>query len=98
MADNTSVKFLTTAEVAKLLGVQLRWVQTLIQKKRLKASKPGGRDYLIDIKDLACLQMRKPGRPRGSGVKRNVAAPRQQQAGHASSHEESPVSDQQPCA
>jgi len=66
MTDENIVKFLTTAEVAKLLGVQLRWVQTLIQKKRLKATKPGGRDYLIDMRDLAALQLRKPGRPRGS--------------------------------
>ena len=73
MADENIVKFLTTAEVAKLLGVQLRWVQTLIQKKRLKASKPGGRDYLIDAKDLAALQIRKPGRPRGSARKRSNA-------------------------
>ena len=73
MADENIVKFLTTAEVAKLLGVQLRWVQTLIQKKRLKASKPGGRDYLIDVKDLDALQVRKPGRPRGSVRKRNSA-------------------------
>ena len=70
MANENSTKFLTTAEVAKLLGVQLRWVQTLIQKKRLKASKPGGRDYLIDRRDLAGLQIRKRGRPRGSGSKR----------------------------
>ena len=72
MANENSTKFLTTAEVAKLLGVRLRWVQTLIQKKRLKASKPGGRDYLIDIRDLAGLQIRKPGRPRGSGLKPTV--------------------------
>jgi excisionase family DNA binding protein len=97
MADDTTVRFLTTAEAAKLLGVQLRWVQTLIQKKRLKASKPGGRDYLIDVKDLACLQIRKPGRPRGSGLKRNVTAPRQQQAEYTD-NEESPVSDQKRCA
>ena len=73
MADENMVKFLTTAEVAKLLGVQLRWVQTLIQKKRLKASKPGGRDYLIEAKDLAALQVRRPGRPRGSVRKGNGA-------------------------
>ncbi len=69
MADE-NIRFLTTSEVAKLLGVQLRWVQTLIQKKRLKASKPGGRDYLIDARDLAALQVRRPGRPRGSVRKR----------------------------
>lgn len=98
MADDTTVRFLTTAEVAKLLGAQLRWVQTLIQRKRLKASKPGGRDYLIDIRDLAGLQIRKPGRPRGSGLKRNAIAPRQQQADYASNHKEPPVSDQNRCA
>ena len=74
MADENIAKLLTTAEVAKLLGVQLRWVQTLIQKKRLKASKPGGRDYLINAKDLASLQIRKPGRPRGSVRKRTSTA------------------------
>ncbi|MBV9676703.1 MAG: helix-turn-helix domain-containing protein [Acidobacteriaceae bacterium] len=73
MADENIVRFLTTAEVAKLLGVQLRWVQTLIQRKRLKATKPGGRDYLIDARDLAALQLRKPGRPRGSVRKRTSA-------------------------
>ena len=74
MADENTVKLLTTAEVARLLGVQLRWVQTLIQKKRLKATKPGGRDYLIDSRDLATLQIQKPGRPRGSVRKQNLAA------------------------
>ncbi len=73
MAEENT-RFLTTSEVAKLLGVQLRWVQTLIQKKRLKASKPGGRDYLIDARDLAALQVRRPGRPRGSVRKRTGAA------------------------
>ncbi len=73
MADENIIKFLSTAEAAKLLGVQLRWVQTLIQRKRLKAIKPGGRDYLIEAKDLAALQIRKPGRPRGSVRKGNNA-------------------------
>jgi excisionase family DNA binding protein len=80
MADENIVKLLTTAEVAKILGVQLRWVQTLIQKKRLKASKPGGRDYLIDARDLAGLQIRKPGRPRGSKGKGTGAAKQQASA------------------
>ncbi len=74
MADENIVKLLTTADVARTLGVQLRWVQTLIQKKRLKASKPGGRDYLIDARDLAGLQIRKPGRPQGSRGKRTAAS------------------------
>jgi excisionase family DNA binding protein len=84
MAYENITKLLTTAEVAGLLGVQLRWVQTLIQKKRLKASKPGGRDYLIDAGDLASLQIRKPGRPRGSVRKRTSMEPSQQGADSAS--------------
>lgn len=85
MADENIAKLLTTAEVAKLLGVQLRWVQTLIQKKRLKASKPGGRDYLINARDLASLQIRKPGRPRGSVRKRTSTASSQQGISRVSS-------------
>lgn len=95
MANENITKLLTTAEVAKLLGVQLRWVQTLIQKKRLKASKPGGRDYFIDAKDLSALQIRKPGRPRGSVRKRTSAASSQQGVDHAS-NDVPPLSDRHP--
>lgn len=92
MTDESIVKLLTTAQAAKLLGVQLRRVQTLIQQKRLKASKLG-RDYLIDTKDLACLQMRKPGRPRGSGLKQAAGGSTQERTSQ-SDRETPPISGQ----
>jgi excisionase family DNA binding protein len=92
MAYENITKLLTTAEVARLLGVQLRWVQTLIQKKRLKASKPGGRDYLIDAGDLAALQIRKPGRPRGS-VRKRTSMDSSQQGADSTSNDVPRLSD-----
>lgn len=56
------MKFLTTPEVAKRLGITLARVQQLIWKGRLPAQKIG-RDYVINEDDLKLVADRKPGRP-----------------------------------
>lgn len=56
------MKTLTTAEVAKRLGITTRRVRALIQAKQLPAEKKG-RDHLIHEKDLKLVKNRKAGRP-----------------------------------
>lgn len=51
-----------TADAATRLNVSVRRVQALIKAGRLPARR-FGRDWLIDDKDLARVQDRKPGRP-----------------------------------
>ena len=54
---------LTTKEVAEMLKISVRQVQTLIQRKRLPAVKRG-RDWFIKESDLALVKERpKTGRP-----------------------------------
>ena len=57
------MKVLSTTEASKKLGISLRRVQQLIEKKKLPAVKLG-RDYAIDEKDLAKVKIYgKAGRP-----------------------------------
>lgn len=54
----------TTKEVAEILGISLRQVQTLIQKNRLPAEKRG-RDYFIKDEDIDLVRVRPiTGRPK----------------------------------
>jgi excisionase family DNA binding protein len=53
---------LTTKQVADELGISLRQVQTLIQRKHLPAEK-FGRDYMIKSEDLELVRQRRKGRP-----------------------------------
>jgi excisionase family DNA binding protein len=53
---------LTTKQAALELGISLRQLQTLIQRKQLPAEK-FGRDYIIKLSDLALVRVRKKGRP-----------------------------------
>ena len=54
---------LTVTQAAAALGLSARRVRALIAAGRLPAVKPG-HDWLIQAKDLAAIQNRKPGRPR----------------------------------
>jgi excisionase family DNA binding protein len=56
------MSLLTTTEVARRLGLGARQIQRYIQSKRLKATRQGDM-YFIAEKDLAALQIRRPGRP-----------------------------------
>lgn len=59
----SSMKELTTKEVAEELGISLRQVQTLIQRNRLPATKKG-RDWFVLESDLELVRERKKtGRP-----------------------------------
>ena len=62
------MNLITTAEAADRLGVSIGRVQALIRAERLPASK-FGRVYMINEKDLAKVQDRKPGRPKKAGRK-----------------------------
>lgn len=54
---------LTTSEVAKILGISVRQVQTLIQRGRLPATKRG-RDWFVAESDIDLVRERKKtGRP-----------------------------------
>ena len=55
--------YLTTPQVAELLGVTPRRVLALIKDGRLP-SQQFGRDHLIRESDLKLVANRKPGRPR----------------------------------
>jgi excisionase family DNA binding protein len=57
------MKLITSAEAAEKLGVHQTRVQALIKAGRLPAQLLGG-IYLIEEKDLALVQDRKPGRPK----------------------------------
>lgn len=57
-------KQLTTGEAAKRLGVGVRRVQALIANGDLRATKIG-RDWLIDESDLAKVERRPQGYPKG---------------------------------
>jgi excisionase family DNA binding protein len=59
------MEFLTTLEVAEILGVTRRRVIALIEAGRLPATK-FGRDYMIKEKDLKLVKDRKVGRPKKS--------------------------------
>jgi excisionase family DNA binding protein len=54
---------LTTAQVAKRLGVSRQRVFALVKTGRIKARKPSPALLLIDVKELAKVKVRKPGRP-----------------------------------
>ncbi len=56
-------EFLTTPEVAQMLGVGIRRVQQFINEGRLP-SQQFGRDHLIKEADLALVAERKLGRPK----------------------------------
>jgi excisionase family DNA binding protein len=56
------MKMLTTKEVAAELGISLRQVQTLIERKQLPAEK-FGRDYMVKESDLKLVRERPKGRP-----------------------------------
>jgi len=66
------MKIISTAEVARRLGVTANRVRSMIRAKRLKAIKVG-HEWLIDPKDIDAVKERKVGRPRKSrkGSKRN---------------------------
>lgn len=56
------MEFLTTKQVAEILGITPRRVQALITAGRLPATK-FGRDYMIKEGDLKLVENRKVGRP-----------------------------------
>jgi excisionase family DNA binding protein len=61
--------YLTTTEVAKLLGVTRRRVTAMITSGRLPAKIMGTGErpvYLVAKADLASVKNRKPGRPKGT--------------------------------
>ena len=61
------IKILTTAQAAKILGVNDSRVRQLILAGRLPAQKLG-RDWIIYEKDLSKVVDRKPGRPKRKEV------------------------------
>jgi excisionase family DNA binding protein len=61
------MKILTTAQAAKILGVNDSRVRQLILAGRLPAQKLG-RDWIIYEKDLSKVVDRKPGRPKRKEV------------------------------
>jgi excisionase family DNA binding protein len=56
------MNLITTADAAAKLGISVDRVQALIRAGRLPAAR-FGRAYMINEKDLAKVQDRKPGRP-----------------------------------
>ena len=60
------MKYLTTDQAGKILGVSGRRVRALIKVGRLPAHK-FGKAWMIDKKDLQKVAVRKPGRPPGKG-------------------------------
>ena len=56
-------EFLTTPEVAQMLGVSIRRIQQFINEGRLP-SQQFGREHLIKESDLALVAERKTGRPK----------------------------------
>jgi excisionase family DNA binding protein len=60
-------EFLTTPEVAEMLGVSIRRVQQFINEGRLP-SQQFGREHLIKESDLALVAERKAGRPKKEGA------------------------------
>ena len=54
---------MTTAQAAKKIGVKLRRIQQLVEKRELKAVRIG-RDWLIDSDDVAAFTRRPVGRPK----------------------------------
>ncbi|MGD0462065.1 MAG: helix-turn-helix domain-containing protein [Tepidisphaeraceae bacterium] len=63
---------LTTAQAATKLGVSQRRVRQLVLTGRIKARRLTPRMLLIDVRELAKVKTRKPGRPwpRGKGGKK----------------------------
>ena len=57
------MRLITTKEAAERLNVSVKRVTALIREGRLPAEKVG-RDWLINERDLAKVQIRKTGRPR----------------------------------
>ena len=60
---NSYIMELTTAQVAKRLGITPQRVRQLVSTGRIKARKPSPALLLIDVKELAKVKVRKPGRP-----------------------------------
>lgn len=56
------MEYLTTAEVARELGVTVRRVQAMVKAGRLPASR-FGRSLMIRRADLSRVRDRRPGRP-----------------------------------
>jgi len=54
---------LTTAEAGELLGIGAQRVRVLIRTGRLPAQRFGDQ-WLIYLRDLKAVKVRKPGRPR----------------------------------
>ena len=57
------MKYLTTKQAAKIVGVDNSRIRQLILAGQLKAIKIG-RDWLITLKALKAVKARRPGRPR----------------------------------
>ena len=62
------MKLLSTAQAAKILGVNDSRVRQLILAGRLPAQKIGG-NWIVYEKDLSKVADRKPGRPKKKGGK-----------------------------
>jgi excisionase family DNA binding protein len=56
------MNFLTTAQVAKILGVTQRRVQAMVTAGQIKASR-AGRTWVIDPAEVEKVKHRKNGRP-----------------------------------
>lgn len=46
------LRYFSCSDVAKMTGVKLRTVWKWVNSGKLKASRPGGRDYMIKESDL----------------------------------------------
>ena len=66
MVQCTTMKILSTAEAAELLGVSPRRIRALIKADKLPAEK-FGTAYMINEKDLAKVKVRTTGRPKKGG-------------------------------
>jgi len=62
------VAIISTKEAADRLGLSVRRVQALVKAGKLPGQKFGAA-YMINEKDLAKVQNRKPGRPKKAGRK-----------------------------
>ena len=62
------VAYFSCADVAEMTGVKLRTVWNWCNSGKLKASRPGGRDYMIKKSDLEEFLASDNGKPRkGAG-------------------------------
>lgn len=64
-------KVMTTDQAAKELGVTRRRIRAMIKAGRLRATRFGQKNWMIQSKELEKVRDRKPGRPPGKrkGVK-----------------------------